>query len=126
MKTIDALFAFGFGLLVLTSTVSADLVVNHPAVAGGGVSRASQLWQDPGPNGNDLDGDAVCFADFTLPWRTSIDHIEWWGSGACELGFQIEIWKQDPGTIAYQPVGVFPFPPFYGPPLVVCPFFFNC
>ena len=59
MKTIDALFAFGFGLLVLTSTVSADLVVNHPAVAGGGVSRDSQLWQDPGPNGNDLDGDAV-------------------------------------------------------------------
>jgi hypothetical protein len=110
MKTIDALFAVGFGLLLLTPPVSADLVLNHPVVAGGGVSRASQLWQDPGPNGNDLDGDAVCFADFTLPWQTTVDHIEWWGSGAYELGFQIEIWKQDPGTIAYQPVGVF----YYG------------
>jgi hypothetical protein len=74
------------------------------------MSRWSQLWQDPGPNGNDLDGDAVCWEDFTLSQTTAINHIEWWGTGACELGFRIEFWKQDPGTIAYQPWGVF----YYG------------
>lgn len=72
--------------------------------------RASQLWQDPGPNGDDLDGDAVCWTDFTVNAVTPISHLEWWGTGACEKGFRIEIWKQDPGTIAYQPYGVF----YYG------------
>lgn len=86
-----------------------DISSQQP-VSGGGVARSSQLWQDPGPNGNDLDGDAVCWADFTLAAQTSIGHIEWWGTGACELGFRIEIWRQDPGTIAYQPIGVF----YYG------------
>lgn len=85
-------------------------VVSQPPVSGGGISRWSQLWQDPGPNGNDLDGDAVCFADFTLTSPATIDHLEWWGNGACELGFRIEFWRQDPNTIAYQPMGVF----YYG------------
>src|SRR5262245_19745622 len=79
------------------------MISNHQPISGGGVARWSQLWQDPGPNGNDLDGDAVCWTDFTLSARTAIDHIEWWGVGACELGFRIEFWKQDPGTVAYQP-----------------------
>jgi hypothetical protein len=52
----------------------------------------------------------VCWEDFTLGARTAIDRIEWWGIGACELGFRIEFWKQDPGTVAYQPIGVF----YYG------------
>jgi hypothetical protein len=84
--------------------------VSQQPVSGGGVSRWSQLWQDPGPNGNDLDGDSVCWEDFTINAPTTIRHMEWWGVGACELGFQIEFWKQDPGTIAYQPLGVF----YYG------------
>ena len=84
----------------------AVLVSRSPAL-GGGVSRWSQLWQDPGPGGNDLDSDAICWADFNLQSPTTITHLEWWGTGACELGFQIEFWPQDPGTIAYQPLAVF-------------------
>jgi len=85
---------------------SATLVAQTPAT-NGGISRWSQLWQDPGPGGNDLDSDAICWEDFTLTSGTAITHIEWWGSGVCELGFQIEFWPQDPGTIAYQPLAVF-------------------
>jgi hypothetical protein len=94
--------------LSLTTTVLADNFVTQLPAAG--TSRSSQLWQDPGPNGNDLDGDAVCFEDFTLPAPKAINHLEWWGTGACELGFRVEFWKQDPGTIAYQPIAVF----YYG------------
>jgi len=95
----------------------ASVIVTQNPVSGGGVSRWSQLWQDPGPNGNDLDGDSVCWEDFTLAAPTAINHIEWWGQGACELGFRIEFWKQDPGTIAYQPHGVF----YYGGDHTVTP-----
>ncbi len=88
----------------------ADVLVNQQPVSGGGVMRSSQLWQDPGPDGNDLDGDAVCWQDFVFSQPKSINRIEWWGNGACELGFRIEIWKQDPGTIAYQPYAIW----YYG------------
>jgi hypothetical protein len=101
--------AFTAGI-ALTAAAGAQIITNQQPVSGGGISRWSQLWQDPGPNGNDLDGDSVCWADFTLSAPASIDHIEWWGAGACELGFQIEFWRQDPGTIAYQPLGLF----YYG------------
>ncbi len=88
----------------------AQVLVSQQPVSGGGVARWSQLWQDPGPNGNDLDSDSVCWQDFVLSAPASIDHVEWCGTGACELGFQIEVWRQDPGTIAYQPLAVF----YYG------------
>ncbi|MEX0612203.1 MAG: hypothetical protein WD229_08780, partial [Pirellulales bacterium] len=52
----------------------------------------------------------MSWADFTLSQPATINRLEWWGTGACELGFQIEFWKQDPGTIAYQPLSVF----YYG------------
>lgn len=94
----------------ITASAAAEIICDQQPAANGGVVRWSQLWQDPGPNGNDLNGDSVCFADVTLDVPKSISHLEWWGSGACELGFQIEVWKQDPGTIAYQPYGVF----YYG------------
>ena len=92
----------------LAGSAAATVIVN--SVPTTGTMRASQLWQDPGPNGDDLDGDAVCWTDFTVNAVTPISHLEWWGTGACEKGFRIEIWKQDPGTIAYQPYGVF----YYG------------
>jgi hypothetical protein len=97
-------------VLAAPCAASGAVLVSQTPVAGGGVSRWSQLWQDPGPNGNDLDGDSVCWADFTLTSPATISRAEWWGSGACELGFQIEFWKQDPATIAYQPIGLF----YYG------------
>jgi hypothetical protein len=103
-------FAWIFLAILLPPTASAAVLASRQPVAGGGVTRWSQLWQDPGPNGNDLDGDSVCWSDFTLTSAALIDHLEWWGFGACELGFQIEFWRQDPGTIAYQPLGVF----YYG------------
>ncbi len=92
-------------LAVGPTAVGAVLVSQQPG--GGSVPRSSQLWQDPGPNGNDLDSDAICWEDFVLSAPASINHIEWWGAGACELGFRIEVWRQDPGTIAYQPLAVF-------------------
>lgn len=97
-------------LLSTALPAAAQTLVDQQPMSGGGISRSSQLWQDPGPNGNDLDSDAVCWADFTLAAPAAINHIEWWGVGACERGFRIEIWPQDPGTVAYQPLGVF----YYG------------
>lgn len=94
-------------VLALQFPTSGAVLVWQSPVNNGGISRWSQLWQDPGPGGNDLDSDAICWEDFTLTSATAITHIEWWGTGACELGFQIEFWPQDPGTIAYQPLAVF-------------------
>ncbi len=95
----------GIGLLV--SAAPAQVFVNQPAMANGGVFRYSQLWIDPGPNGNDLDSDAISYSGFVLNQSSTIRRIDWWGKGVHELGFQIEFWRQDPGTIAYQPMGVF-------------------
>lgn len=92
-------------LALVSNSQGVVLVSQQPG--GGSVARASQLWQDPGPNGNDLDSDAICWEDFVFSALQSINHIEWWGAGACELGFRIEVWRQDPGTIAYQPLAVF-------------------
>ena len=97
-------------IAALTCAAQGATIVSYPPVSGGGVFRWSQLWQDPGPGGNDLNGDAVSWADFTLSQPASINHVEWWGKGASEVGFKIEFWRQDPGTIAYQPLGVF----YYG------------
>lgn len=94
----------------MPSMALGTVLVSQPPVVGGGVARSSQLWQDPSPAGNNLDGDAVCWEDFTLNQAAAISHFEWCGNGASELGFQIEFWRQDPGTIAYQPLGVF----YYG------------
>jgi hypothetical protein len=93
----------------LCGPVAAATLLDQQPVTGGGVSRWSQLWQDP-IGDNDLDGDSVSWADFTLTQPATISHLEWWGTGACELGFQIEFWRQDPGTVAYQPISVF----YYG------------
>ena len=105
-------FATVSALLALSRAVHGDTLLNQrPFSNGAGTPRWSQLWQDPTPNGNDLDGDAICWADFTLNTAASIDHLEWWGAGASELGFQVEFWRQDPGTIAYQPLAVFDVSP---------------
>ncbi|MBS1717562.1 MAG: PEP-CTERM sorting domain-containing protein [Armatimonadetes bacterium] len=89
-----------------TALVQGMIFVNQTPAPGGGVGRWSKLWVDP--NGqNNLDGDAICYEDFTLANDSSINHIEWWGDGPPNQGFQIEFWKQDPGTIAYQPYAVF-------------------
>ncbi len=93
-------------VLGLPYLASGQVLVSQQPVSGGGVSRWSQIWQDPGPGGNHLDGDAVCWEGFALTGPATINHIEWWGNGACELGFQIEFWRQDPGTNAYQPLVV--------------------
>ncbi|MEZ6233503.1 MAG: GC-type dockerin domain-anchored protein [Phycisphaerales bacterium] len=104
------LAAAGALWLAPASAIAADVWLQQTPLSGGGTSRWSQLWVDPGPNGNDLDSDSVCWADFALAEQTTIDHLEWWGTGACELGFRIEICRQDPGTVAYQPYGIF----YYG------------
>ena len=96
-----------FMALFVSSPAWAAVLVSQQPVNGGGISRSSQLWQDPGPGGNNLDGDAICWEDFTLAAPASINHMEWWGTGASELGFRIEFWRQDPGTVAYQPLAVF-------------------
>jgi len=99
--------------LALPSLAWANVLVSQVPVSGGGVLRWSQLWQDPSPAGNNLDGDSVCWEDFTVTQPTAISHIEWWGNGASELGFQIEFWPQDPNTAAYQPLAVFEYG-YYG------------
>ncbi len=104
------LIATAFAVLALNTSARAQTVIVSQAPTSGGTARASQLWQDPGPDGNDLDGDAVCFSGFVLTSPATIDHIEWWGSGACEQGFRIEFWRQDPNTVAFQPMGFF----YYG------------
>ena len=99
---------FSLIAIAMASSRAGEVVLSSQSpVSGGGVSRWSQLWQDPTPAGNDLDGDSICWEDFTWSAPAVIDHLEWWGTGASELGFQIEFWRQDPGTIAYQPLAVF-------------------
>ncbi|MBL9119909.1 MAG: hypothetical protein JNL80_08345 [Phycisphaerae bacterium] len=110
MTTPRSLLVVCAAITAACSATHAETVLSHLPPTNGGVMRSSQLWQDPGPDENDLDGDSVCWEDFTLTEATEISHIEWWGSGACELGFRIEIWKQDPGTIAYQPYAIW----YYG------------
>jgi hypothetical protein len=100
---VGAIAGFGMTSFAPASTVCSQM-------PGTGTARSSQLWQDPGPNGNDLDGDSVIWSDFVLGAPAQINHLEWWGTGACELGFRVQFWKQDPGTIAYQPIGLF----YYG------------
>jgi len=105
MRSLSTIIAIP-AIIILATLATAGTLVNQQPVSGGGVNRWSQLWQDPSGNGNNLDGDAVCWEDFVFAAPHSISRIEWWGNGACELGFQIEIWKQDPNTIAYQPQSV--------------------
>lgn len=99
--------ALAFACIALSSAANAQIFVNQPAAAGGGDYRPSQLWVDPGPNGNDLDTDAISYTGFTLAQTSTIRRIDWWGRGPHELGFRLEFWRQDPNTISYQPMGVF-------------------
>jgi hypothetical protein len=112
----SSLFIAAVSLGCCCAAASADVLVDQVPVTGGGTMRGSQLWQDPSGDGNDLDSDTVCWQDFVLAAPTTIDHVEWWGLGACEIGFRIEIWPQDPGTIAYQPLGVFSYGGSTNPP----------
>lgn len=89
------------------SLASAEFFANQLPPANGGTMRWSKLWVDPSGQGNDLDGDAICYEDFVLNTAATIEHLEWWGDVNPNHGFQIEFWKQDPGTVAYQPYGVF-------------------
>lgn len=91
--------------LLAAPSLATTLVSQLPPV-GGAVLRSSQLWVDPHGD-NDLDSDAICWEDFVLSAPATLTHLEWWGNGACELGFDIDFWRQDPGTIAYQPLAVF-------------------
>lgn len=84
----------------------ADIFVNQVPPQGGGTGRWSKLWVDPFGQ-NDYDSDAICYEDFVLAQQSTIDHIEWWGDANPGLGFTIEFWRQDPGTVAYQPLAVF-------------------
>ncbi len=104
------LHASSFALaLVAASTAMAEVFVDSQPVVGG-TMRESHLWIDPGPNGDDSDLDTACWTDFTLTFPRTIQHLEWWGTGQAELGFRIEVWAQDPNTIAYQPLAFF----YYG------------
>lgn len=105
MKPVRLIPLIAAGLFT-GSAALADTFCNQTPPNGGGTMRWSTLWQDPNGD-NDSDSDAICYEDFVLANPVSINHLEWWGSGPCELGFQIEFWKQDPGTIAYQPYAVF-------------------
>ncbi len=107
-RTVGTTLVIGLALLAV-SAVDAGTIVNQQPVVGG-TMRESHLWVDPGPDENDSDLDTVCWTDFTLTVPKTINHIEWWGTGVSELGFRVEIWKQDPNTIAYQPLGFF----YYG------------
>lgn len=94
---------------VAVSLAEGGVIVNAQPVVGG-TMRESHLWIDPGPNEDDSDLDTVCWTDFQLAAPRTIDRLEWWGTGTAELGFRVEVWRQDPNTIAYQPLGFF----YYG------------
>ena len=93
-------------LLFAAIHANATIFVNQIPPQGGGTGRWSKLWVDP-TGQNDYDSDAICYEDFVLAQQSTIDHIEWWGDANPGLGFKIEFWRQDPGTVAYQPLAVF-------------------
>lgn len=87
---------------VLASASFAQTVIFDQPLWTGGVARASQLWIDQfGDNDSDLD--SLCWDDFTLDRAASVTRVQWWGQTAPSLGFRIEFFNQDPGTIALQP-----------------------
>lgn len=98
------------GAALAASALATTLVTQLPPT-NGGTMRWSKLWIDP-IGDNDSDNDAICWEDFVLSAPATLTHLEWWGSGAAELGFRIDFWRQDPGTAAYQPLAVFDV---YGP-----------
>ncbi|MCA9285477.1 MAG: hypothetical protein KDA22_09695 [Phycisphaerales bacterium] len=108
-------FALGSALVAASTAVAGVIVDSQPVV--GGTMRESHLWIDPGPDGNDSDLDTACWTDFELAVPKTINHLEWWGTGTAELGFRIEVWKQDPNTIAYQPLAFFYYGGSNPPPL---------
>ncbi len=90
-------------LLSLAAASGAQVnVYNQPMAANGGVLRPSQMWIDPG-GANDLDSDAQAWADFEFSQDAVITHVRWWGEAAPALGFELQFFHQDPGTIAVQP-----------------------
>ena len=93
--------------LAATALANGYTIVSQLPPNGGGAMRWSKLWVDLSGQGNNLDGDAICYEDFVLHQSARISHIEWWGDAPPDQGFQIEFWKQDPGTTGYQPLGVF-------------------
>ncbi|MFO0873628.1 MAG: hypothetical protein U0575_06605 [Phycisphaerales bacterium] len=106
---VNTLAVFIAGVAAVAPAAQAAVIVDSQPVASG-TMRESHLWIDPGPDGNDSDLDTVCWTDFTIAAPKTIDHLEWWGTGVSEIGFRIEVWPQDPNTIAYQPLGAF----YYG------------
>jgi hypothetical protein len=88
---------------LLASTASAQIeVFDQPMIANGGVAWASQLWIDPGGD-NDLDSDAIAYENFTLDAPATVTRVRWWGQVSPTLGFEIQFFNQDPGTVAMQP-----------------------
>jgi hypothetical protein len=88
---------------VLTAApAAAQSVFVQPMSPNGGTLRASQLWIDP-TGQNDSDNDAIAWENFQLPEPVTITRVAWWGDPAPSLGFRIEFFEQDPGTVAVQP-----------------------
>jgi hypothetical protein len=69
----------------------------------GGIRRSTQLWIDPGPNGNDSDLDAILYENFTIDAGGTVTSVRWWGDAPPPLGFRIAFYPQDPNTVANQP-----------------------
>lgn len=88
--------------LVTIAPATAQSVYVQPMSPNGGTLRASQLWIDP-TGQNDSDNDAIAWENFQLGQATTITRVRWWGDAAPSLGFRIEFFEQDPGTIAVQP-----------------------
>lgn len=91
--------------LNVVDSARANTFSNQQPATNGGITRWSTLWVDP-TGQNDLDSDSMCFEDFLLSGPAQINHLEWWGDSIPNKGFQLEVWKQDPGTVAYQPYAV--------------------
>ena len=89
-------------LLLSLSALAQTPAYIQPMAPNGGILRPSQMWIDPSGQ-NDSDTDAQAWEDFQLPQTTTITRVRWWGETAPTLGFTIEFWNQDPGTIAVQP-----------------------
>ena len=93
--------ALAFGLLA-ASACADSVLYSQPMTAGGGVARASQLWQDPSGQ-NDSDNDAIAWENFTLAQNSQVTQVKWWGAAPLAQGFRISFFNQDPNTVALQP-----------------------
>ncbi|MCY3003656.1 MAG: hypothetical protein NTV21_17810 [Planctomycetota bacterium] len=93
---------FAVTLLALASTAAAQTsLYQQPATPGGGNHYKSTVWIHT--SGADFENDAIAWDDFELPTDQLVTRVRWTGTDSLAMGFQIEIYHEDPLSSVADP-----------------------